>query len=200
MPAPIELNQKEIYKKNVCKEDVARFQVNEQLKRKRSVIFDIFRGYFINTYNCQTCSHEYRMIEQFLTLPVPIPNQQEKFKNHYANGGESNAFLEFCCCCCYGSSKKEQKPKKKNDKNYELPQEIFLKDCFKLLSAEETLKGDNKFFCEICNHMTDAVKKNKVWQAPGILTATLQKYKSGKINDFISYPVKNLDISDQVCE
>lgn len=98
---------------------------------------------------------------------MPIPNQESKIKG---SSGANSSSGPSCCGWCF--DKPKNKKKKNNNGEINLD-EIQLKDCFKMISDVDQLKGEDQLFCEICDSMQDATKQMKLWKTPDILIATL---------------------------
>jgi ubiquitin carboxyl-terminal hydrolase 8 len=80
-----------------------------------------------------------------------------------------------------------------------------LDDCMDLYLNEETLKGEDQWYCEKCKQHVDATKKSDLWILPPILIVHLKRFKyndHGKVgskNDkSISYPVNQWDLKRYV--
>ena len=79
---------------------------------------------------------------------------------------------------------------------------IQLSQCLDLYTKKETLEG---YACDHCKKNTVAVVDTKVSKAPDILIIHLKRfsYQSGyleKIEDMVTFPINNLDISNYVCK
>mmetsp|Transcript_3756 Transcript_3756/g.5500 ORF Transcript_3756/g.5500 Transcript_3756/m.5500 type:complete len:560 (-) Transcript_3756:129-1808(-) len=82
-----------------------------------------------------------------------------------------------------------------------------LEDCLDLFLEEDTLTGDNQWYCEKCKCHTDATKKTDLWVLPPILIVHLKRFTyndfgravSGQKNDVaLKYPLKQFDLSRKV--
>jgi len=78
-----------------------------------------------------------------------------------------------------------------------------LEDCVEEFTKEEILDGPNKWKCPKCNKFQTATKKIDIWKLPSILIVHLKRFefnekKRAKINDFVEFPLKNLDLSPYV--
>lgn len=76
-------------------------------------------------------------------------------------------------------------------------------------TQEETLTGDNKFYCNKCNKNVDAHKKMYIWEAPKVLIIQFKRFKNtqnitsnftNKIMTEVDFPLENLDIAPQLSE
>jgi len=76
-----------------------------------------------------------------------------------------------------------------------------LDDCLSLFCEEETLKGDNQWYCTKCKTHVDATKKIDLWMLPPILIIHLKRFKFGvtghrsKIERPICYPLSDWNLS-----
>ena len=70
-------------------------------------------------------------------------------------------------------------------------------DCLSLYCEEETLEGDNQWFCSKCKAHVDATKKIDLWMLPPILIIHLKRFKSSplKIEKEIFYPINDWNLS-----
>jgi len=71
---------------------------------------------------------------------------------------------------------------------------------------EETLSGNDKWYCSKCKDFVTARKKMEVYKAPDYLILHLKRFShqrntmfgTRKISDLINFPVTNLDLSQFV--
>jgi len=83
---------------------------------------------------------------------------------------------------------------------------VNIYDCLNSFSMEETLSGNDKWYCGKCKDHVTAFKKMEVYKAPDYLIIHLKRFShqrnvmfgSRKINDHIHFPVNGLDISKYV--
>ncbi|CAG0921929.1 unnamed protein product [Notodromas monacha] len=80
---------------------------------------------------------------------------------------------------------------------------IGLKDCFRLFTTTETLRGDNAWYCPKCKVHQEATKKIDIWSLPDILIVQLKRFSytrhsRDKIEAFVDYPTRSLDLSEFV--
>ncbi|CDW76396.1 ubiquitin carboxyl-terminal hydrolase family protein [Stylonychia lemnae] len=81
---------------------------------------------------------------------------------------------------------------------------IQLQDCLEDFSKQEILDNQNKWYCEQCKKHQPASKKIDIWKLPSILIICLKRFKFMgrnkylKINDMVSFPMNNLDLSPYV--
>lgn len=75
---------------------------------------------------------------------------------------------------------------------------LDLYDLFKIFSEEEILDDNNKWECSICNKKVKAKKKIELFHSPKILIIHLKRFNNDnqKINNFINYPINNLEINN----
>ncbi len=81
--------------------------------------------------------------------------------------------------------------------------EATLEECVEEFTKEEILDGENKWKCPICKSFQRASKKIDIWKLPSILIVHLKRFefslkKRGKINDFVNFPLKNLNLTPYV--
>mmetsp|Transcript_26939 Transcript_26939/g.58892 ORF Transcript_26939/g.58892 Transcript_26939/m.58892 type:complete len:512 (-) Transcript_26939:53-1588(-) len=76
-----------------------------------------------------------------------------------------------------------------------------LDDCLDLFCAEESLTGDNQWYCTKCKTHVDATKRFDLWMLPPILIVHLKRFKfmsdgsRCKIEQPVQYPVSGWDLS-----
>ncbi len=78
-----------------------------------------------------------------------------------------------------------------------------LDDCLNLFCEEEFLSGDERWFCSKCQRLVDATKKIDLFMLPPILIIHLKRFEYNshrwtKIDQSLSYPINNWDLSDFV--
>jgi len=76
-------------------------------------------------------------------------------------------------------------------------------DCLKLFTKDEQLGKDDPWYCSECKEFRQAFKKFDIWTAPPILIIHLKRFSyrnswREKLEQFIQFPLENLDISDFV--
>jgi ubiquitin carboxyl-terminal hydrolase 4/11/15 len=77
-----------------------------------------------------------------------------------------------------------------------------LYDCLSYFGVEESLKGDDMWFCPKCKDHVIAKKKMEVFKAPDYLIIHLKRFShtrgmfgSRKLNDKIKFPVDDLNMT-----
>ena len=67
-----------------------------------------------------------------------------------------------------------------------------LYDCLDSYTASEFLGGDNRWHCEKCNQLSDAVRRTSFWVTPDVLVVLLKRFQFSPTCGFekISVPVK----------
>jgi ubiquitin carboxyl-terminal hydrolase 2/21 len=75
---------------------------------------------------------------------------------------------------------------------------IDIYNCFNLFTDNEVLDGDNKWFCDKDNTYYTANKKTLFWKFPTIIIISFKRFNNlgEKINDNITFPLNNLNLSD----
>ena len=76
-------------------------------------------------------------------------------------------------------------------------------DCLNYFSMEETLSGNDKWYCSKCKDHVTAQKKMEVYKAPDYLIIHFKRFAvqrnvmfgTRKLNDFINFPVTGLDLN-----
>lgn len=80
---------------------------------------------------------------------------------------------------------------------------IHLKDCIDLFTNVERLGEHDPWYCPDCKKHQQATKKFDIWDLPSVLVIHLKRfsycrYWRDKLDTFVDYPVKGLDMSDFV--
>eukprot|EP00347_Sterkiella_histriomuscorum_P008234 403345866 len=79
---------------------------------------------------------------------------------------------------------------------------ISIYDCISWFSQEETLTGNDKWYCSQCKQHQNALKKMELYRAPEFLIIHLKRFShqrasffsSRKIQELIDFPVEGLDL------
>jgi len=79
--------------------------------------------------------------------------------------------------------------------------DLTLDTCLELFTATEKLGPDDPWYCSQCKEFRQATKKFDLWKAPPILVIHLKRFSyrhkfwREKLETFVSYPVRGLDLS-----
>jgi len=79
---------------------------------------------------------------------------------------------------------------------------LTIYDSFNLFTKPEILDGENAWFNEKTNKKENIKKRIQFWNLPTILVITFKRFShtgTHKINEFIDFPINNLDLSKYVC-
>lgn len=95
-----------------------------------------------------------------------------------------------------------QESYRQNQSGKKIRSSVNLTDCLDLFLQPENLNGDNQWFCEECNHLTDAERILDLWTLPNILIIQLKRFSydlsnNNKIEIFIDYPIRSLCLTDK---
>ena len=85
---------------------------------------------------------------------------------------------------------------------------ITLYDCLNSFMQEETLSGDDKWYCNKCKDFVIATKKMEVYKTPEILIIHFKRFShnrtsmfgSRKISEEIDFPIEGLNMSNYVLQ
>lgn len=83
---------------------------------------------------------------------------------------------------------------------------ISIYDCLSWFSSEETLTGNDKWYCSRCKNHVNALKKMELYRTPEFLIIHLKRFShqrqsffsSRKIAELVNFPVEGLDLSEYV--
>ena len=81
--------------------------------------------------------------------------------------------------------------------------QISLYDCLQYFTLDETLSGNDQWYCNKCKDHVNAFKKMEVYKAPEFLIIHLKRFShtrntmfgSSKIADFVDFPVSGLNMT-----
>lgn len=82
---------------------------------------------------------------------------------------------------------------------------ISLQDCLDEFTKEEKLGEDDLWYCPRCKKHQQATKRFDLWKAPDVLVVHLKRFSNSrtlrdKIDAFIDFPIKGLDLENMVAE
>jgi ubiquitin carboxyl-terminal hydrolase 4/11/15 len=83
---------------------------------------------------------------------------------------------------------------------------VSLYDCISYFSQEETLSGNDKWYCSRCKTHQNAFKKMEIYKCPEILIIHLKRFShqrqtffsSRKLSELVDFPTEGLDLSDYI--
>lgn len=137
-------------------------------KNRHSIILDIFSGQQQTKTLCPNCEHISYRYDPFVDFNVPLPH---------------------------------------NDTSFGSPASYTLYDCLGQFTKINKLDIDNLYHCDKCNSNSQATQIHSIWKLPNVLTIKLNrfkytvqngKYSQDKINDFVFYPLNDLDMSKYI--
>lgn len=82
---------------------------------------------------------------------------------------------------------------------------ITLQDCLDEFTKEETLGEDDLWYCPQCKKHQQATKRFDLWKAPDVLVVHLKRFSNSrmlrdKIDAFVHFPIRGLDLTEMVGE
>ncbi|CAH2312516.1 ubiquitin carboxyl-terminal hydrolase 4 isoform X1 [Pelobates cultripes] len=82
---------------------------------------------------------------------------------------------------------------------------VALRDCIQLFTKTETLGEHDPWYCPNCRKHQQATKKFDLWSLPKILVVHLKRfsynrYWRDKLDAVVEFPIRNLDMSEFVCD
>lgn len=151
----------------VDEEAVARDAWKGYLTRNKSVIVDLFQGQLRSSLQCRHCLYVSVKFDPFMYLSVPLDLSDVAS----VDGEQTGAPLT-------------------------------LERCIEVFCEEEFLDGENLWHCPRCKTARPATKKLDLWKMPPVLIIHLKRFDNDaatetrrKLNDTVTYPLENLDLS-----
>ncbi|XP_053325397.1 ubiquitin carboxyl-terminal hydrolase 4 isoform X2 [Spea bombifrons] len=82
---------------------------------------------------------------------------------------------------------------------------VALRDCIQLFTKKETLGEHDPWYCPNCRKHQQATKKFDLWSLPKILVVHLKRfsynrYWRDKLDAVVEFPIRNLNMSEFVCD
>jgi ubiquitin C-terminal hydrolase len=89
-----------------------------------------------------------------------------------------------------------------NNKEISTSKNISIYDCLSCFGQEETLSGNDKWYCSKCKDHVPAFKKMEIYKTPEFLIVHFKRFShtrnsmfgSRKLNTYIEFPVQSLDL------
>lgn len=129
-----------------------------------------------------------------LILDWPIKTAEEVFGSDVVHARGSNAGWNNVDLLDEDMDQQDKSDKKKV---------VTLADCLSEFTKEELLSEEDLWYCPRCKEHQRASKKFDLWRLPEILVVHLKRFSHtrswrDKIDDFIDFPLKELDLTDRV--
>eukprot|EP00904_Undaria_pinnatifida_P005639 jgi/Undpi1/2204/HiC_scaffold_12.g05590.m1 len=157
------------------------------LERNRSIIVDLFQGQLRSALQCNVCGRRSVTFDPFMYLSVPLPPDAVEDRGRQddcGGGGPAGAGVG-------GAGRRRGRPEK--------PEGVSLESCIERFCEEETLEGDNAWYCSTCKKHQPATKKLELWKVPPVLIVHLKRFGGGaKISLPVLFPLVGLDLSHVV--
>merc|ERR1719427_2526244 len=164
--------------------------VNKQEDGDDDGLFNLFKMKTVNAYGTQ----EYQTFEEGSNVEI-------KEKMYLCADWNTNAYKKYVLDQWNTKEKLHESadplaPKK-------TPTGLQLQDCMKLFTTKEQLDKDDAWYCSNCKKHQQATKKFDLWMLPPVLVIHLKRfsytrYYRDKLDTFVNFPLKNLDLSDFV--
>ena len=173
-----------VNKDNIINENINQYDRNNafnhfvnELQKKRSIINDIFYGFYETTNECIYC------------------------KNHFHSKGLNNNpicynYLIFNCLIF----PLEEVIKMKNNYNQNIlnnNNSVSLYECFVYNQRSEYFTGENQNFCNYCRQLNDSIYTSKIFTSPNVLVLILNRGKGYIYNIKLEFN-ETIDISEFV--
>lgn len=171
---------------NTIDEDTKQYEYEA---RSISPVSDLYKGKGIDIITCHVCRSEVRYQEEFFTLSLEIPGEEQLTRV----GRQSRELLSGADL----------------ERNMELQSSFWnrvkgvfsssggtvvtLYDCLMSCTVPEILKGAESRFCEKCNDLVQSDKQFLITTPPNSLILHLKRFKysffGSKVTTFIQYPL-----------
>lgn len=157
----------------------------------RSIITTVFDGKLLSSVQCLTCNRISNRVETFQDLSLSIPTIEDLKRIHTQaviscspNIYDDTSFVNYMWYWL---------------KSWFVGPNIKLEDCLAAFFTNDELKGDNMYSCEKCKKLRNGLKYSRVQSLPEVLCIHLKRFRhelyySSKINTYISFPIRNLDL------
>ncbi|CAM9144431.1 unnamed protein product, partial [Sphacelaria rigidula] len=139
-------------KEGESEELVAREAWKGYLERNRSIIVDLFQGQLRSALQCGVCGKQSVSFDPFMYLSVPLPGYLEPTAMGEAEGGASLR------------RRKRGGRGGRGEEGGATHPGVSLEECIELFCEEETLEGDNAWYCPSCKTHQPATKKLDLWK------------------------------------
>ena len=196
-------------------------QMKEQNFKKihNSIFADLFYGFQKSTMKCLSCNYVDTTFTVINFLIFPLEKtyltkynniNQKNNKYFYNNNNFSNMSINFRNGM--GDMNNQFNPKtsinvsnnifniNKNNKyknygnNEKTERKLDIFDCFKEYESIEELSGQNKIYCNHCNHFSNALTQNEIYKAPNVLILIINRGKGNYFECDLDFQMK-LNIS-----
>lgn len=195
---------------NMSDEEIAHESWSYHKARNDSIIVDLFQGQFKSRLTCNTCKKVSTTFDhddepetapkadivqgEGLILDWPIKAAEEVFGSDVVHARGSNAGWNNVDLLDEDMDQQDKSDKKKV---------VTLADCLSEFTKEELLSEEDLWYCPRCKEHQRASKKFDLWRLPEILVVHLKRFSHtrswrDKIDDFIDFPLKELDLTDRV--
>jgi len=163
-----------------------------------SLISQMFMGKIMTMFKCLSCHHESKHVESFtdlsLAFPEDLTNGSALKAKNICSDNQRAALVGGAACDKLANHMTGQ------GKDGPLKNVVTLEDLLKHYLRPEKLKGDNKYYCDVCRHLQDGIRFIHIISPPEYLNLTLLRFAynvkakaRSKIFTDVTYP-KSLHI------
>nr|CAB3267558.1 ubiquitin carboxyl-terminal hydrolase 38-like [Phallusia mammillata] len=169
----------------------------------RSIVSKLFHGKSKIIILCQSCRGESSRVETFVDIALPLDVSSESTpvggkggcvggdppKLPTTEGSNVTPFINSACSSSEGTSAFVDDapikgfPVQSHDDVIEDPYDVTsppkshnLVDMITNYLSEETMEGDNQYFCSHCNRLQNAIKRTEIIELPTYLVITLMRF------------------------
>ncbi|CAM9900461.1 unnamed protein product [Pylaiella littoralis] len=170
-------------KEGELEEKVAMEAWKGYLERNRSIIVDLFQGQLRSALQCGVCGRRSVTFDPFMYLTVPLPDNANQGDGEEEGSGQDGEGRGGGGGRGRGAG----------------PKGVTLESCIQMFCEEETLDGDNAWYCSNCKKHQPATKKLDLWKVPPVLIVHLKRFAgSAKISSPVEFPLEGLDLTEVV--
>ena len=156
--------------------------------RADSVVTDTFAGQLQSTVRCCRCRTLFTTYDAIWDLSLQLPVYDGKGDKQGGRGGGKKGLRSRSVLSPTASTAT-----------------ITLDECLESFTREESLDGNEAYYCSSCKKHCGASKTLRLSRFPKVLVVHLKRFSSGtfrreKLNSRVDFPLRDLDLSEFVAE
>jgi len=176
-----------VYLLNAIDEDTKQYDYDA---RSTSPVSDLYKGRGVDILTCHVCKSEVRYQEEFFTLSLEIPGQDQltrvaRQSRELLNSADLERNLELQSSIWN---------RVKGIFSSSAGTVVTIYDCLMSCTVPEVLKGAESRFCEKCSGLVQSDKQFLITTPPNSLILHLKRFKysffGSKVTTYIQYPLE----------